>query len=384
MKRMRMVTAGLAAACGVSGMMTVVLAATYVAGAVQAPQEYNIRYKHPKPGEPVVMQITNDVVGTMSFGLGTQSMTQKTRQWIKTECMGIDPDGIAKVRMTFERFAMDMNVGPVHMTFDSADEPAPDPTSQPSGKSPTPLTMAQTMVKAMTKAMVGHTLTATIGPDGKCLKMEGMKEMFDRMFKDMPGGEQFAKPFKEVFSEDSFKDQFFGSLSWLPTKPVRIGDVWNTEQRIKMGPMGETVLKGKNKLLSVETIDGRRTARVGVTMNMEMGNGADGFKVAGRTVKTKMTSTGGTGTWLWDLDRSRMIKLQQTYPMEMTTETGTSSQPGESFTMTQKVNYATTVELVGDELAARLLPDATPKVPAVQQPKAVPVVGTATQPAPTD
>jgi len=380
MKRTRRMAAVLRTACGVSGMMTAVLTAAYVVGAVQAPQEYDIRYKHFKPGEAVVMQITNDVVGTMSFGFGTQNMTQKTRQWARMECLQIEPDGIAKVRMTFERMAMDMNVGPFRMAFDSADEPAPQPASQPTSTPTDMASLQDTMVRGMTRALVGHSLTATISPDGKCLKLEGMKEMFDKMFKEMPGAEQFGKTFKEMFSEDTFKDQLFGTATWLPTRPVRIGEVWNIEQRMRMGPMGNAVVKGKNRLLSVETIDGRRIARVAVTMNMEMGEGAEGLKVAGQTVKTKMTSTGGTGTWLWDLDRARMIKSQQICPMEMTMQTGSSSQPGESFTITQKLNYATTVEYIGDELAARLLPDETPKAPGTQEAKAAHQMGTATQP----
>jgi hypothetical protein len=341
-----------------------------VAGLAQ--EEYALQYKHMKPGESMLMKTTNNMVGTMQVpGMGTQSLAQKQQQWLKQECLAIDESGNATVRTTFERVAQDSSIGPMRINFDTANPPA----SQPGGDSP-----ALAMQKAMGSAMVGHSIEAVMTSEGKCLKMTGMQEMMDSMFKEMPGGKEAAGAMKEMFSEDNFKQQFANATTWLPTKPVRIGEVWSTELRMKLGPIGEMVMKSKNKLLSVETIDGRHIARVGTTSNMEIGNGGEGMKIAGQTMKMKMTSTGGTGAWLWDLDRARMIRLQQICPMDMTMDMGSTSQPNDSFKMTQKLNYSTAMTVVGDELAEKLLPTETVKAPPVTPAKSMLEAG-ATQPA---
>lgn len=343
-------------------MMAAVLAVAGMTLAAQAQDEYTIQYKHPKAGETVVLHNTSHVVGTITgMGIGSTKMTQKIQQWIKMECLEINDEGVATLRMTFDRMAMDMDMGGQHMHFDSAEPPS----SQPDKENPA----EEAIRKSMGGIFTGKSLTATVTAEGKCLKMDGLDELLEGM-KDMPGGEQMAKMLRESMSENA-KEQWFGKTTWLPAKPVRIGDIWTSDQRMKLGPLGEVIMKAKNKLLGVDVVDGRHIARVGQTANMEMSPDLAGTKMPGaENMKMKMTSQGGTGTWLWDLDSGRMIKMQQNAPMEMAVEFGSTTQPSATMKMTQKFTYSSVTELVGDELAARLLPTETPKAPPATQPAA--------------
>jgi hypothetical protein len=350
-----------------------VLAVTGMTAVAQAQDEYTLQYKHPKAGEAVVLHNVNHVVGTIQgIGFGTVKMTQKTQQWMRIECLEIDDEGTAKIRVAFDRFVMDIDMGGKHVSFDSAEAPS----SQPSQEDPT----KQNLRKSLGGMFTGKGLTGTVTAEGKCLKMEGIDEFVEGM-KDMPGGEQMGKVIKDSMVEN-VKEQWFGKTSWLPGKAVRIGDIWSSEQRMKMGPMGEVIIKSRNKLLGIETVDGRRIARVGQTVNMEVTPDFAGMKMPGaENMKMKITSQGGKGTWLWDLDKGCVVKMQQNAPMELTMEFGSTTQPSASVKMTQKFNYTTVVETVGDEAANKLLPLEAPKPPAVEPAKSMLDMGTTTQPA---
>jgi hypothetical protein len=238
--------------------------------------------------------------------------------------------------MTFERMAMTMNAGPIAMTYDSADR---DAAASQSAFNPA--------VK-MFDAMVGKSFTARIDAQGKCLEVNGLKGLMDDVFKQVPGGQQTAKMMESMFSDNIIMEKF-GHIEWLPKKPVKIGDSWSTQYEMSMGPMGKMIMKGKNKLIGVEMVNGRRCARVAATTNMEMGNPDKPYEVNGVGVQMHMTSTGGTGSWLWDVDRGLMVQMKTTAPMEITTEAqpqASQTQPANSFKMVQKMTYTTTVELV--------------------------------------
>jgi hypothetical protein len=339
-------------------MAAAVLVVAGMAAAAQAQDEYILRYKHPEAGDAITLHTTSHVVGTLQgLGVGGQKMTQKVQQWMKGECLEVNEDGVATVHLTFERFAMDLNVGGRHVTFDSAAAPS----SQPDKEDP-----AQPAVRKILAGMFsGKGLTATVTSEGRCLKIEGMDEILEGM-KDMPGNEQVAKLFKESMTEDALADDWFSNTTWLPKKPVRVGDVWSSERRMKMGPLGEGLAKSRNRLLGVETIEGRRIARIGQTMNMELSPNPAGMGISGaENMKMKIVCLGGTGTRLWDLDRGYVVRAQESSPLELTLEFGSTTQPSAAVKMTQKFNYSTTVEVVGDDVAAKLRTTEKPKPTAV-------------------
>ncbi len=358
-------------------IMTAVLAMAGMAATVQAQDEYVLQNKQLGPGEARTLHTIAHIVGAIQgMGIGNLKMTQKVQQWMKMECLEVSEDGTTRIRIGFDRFAMEMDMAGKQVKFDSADPASAVLPSQDEQA-------REKMTKSMGGMYTGKGLTATVTAEGKCLKLEGLDEMFEGM-KDMPGGEQMAKSIKESMSENLMKNESLGGNGWLPKKPVRIGEVWSSEQRMKMGPLGEVISKTRNKLLGVETIDGRRIARVGQTMNMEMNPDFGFMKMPGaENVHMKMITEGGTGTWLWDLDNGYMIKMLQNAPMEMSVEFGSTTQPSVSMGIKAKINYSSVAEIVGDEVAAKLLPIEMPKAPPIEKAKTMLDVGT-TQPAATE
>lgn len=355
-------------------IMAAVLAAVGMAATVQAQEEYVLQCKQLGQGEARTLHTIAHIVGTIQgMGIGNLKMTQKVQQWITMECLEVGEDGTTRIHMGFDRYAMDMDIAGKQVKFDSAD---PASVVMPSQDEKA----REKMIKSMSGMFTGKGLTATVTADGKCLKFEGLDEMFDSM-KDMPGGEQMIKSLKESMSENLMKNESLGGHGWLPKKPVRIGEVWSSEQRMKMGPLGEVISKTRNKLLGVETINGRRIARVGQTMNMEMNPDFGFMKMPGaENMHMKMITEGGTGTWLWDLDSGYMVKMLQNAPMEMSVEFGSTTQPSASMGIKAKINYSQVAEIVGDEVAAKLLPVEMPKAPPIEKAKTMLDVGT-TQPA---
>lgn len=352
--------------------LAVVLLATWTAAA-SAQEAVNIVYKPLKPGEVRRMHTGTSTVGTMGgMGPGTQNMTQKFDQWMKMECLNVDADGNTTVRMTFERMAMTMAVGPITMSFDSAEKNASASQSvfNPAAK--------------MFQAMVGKSATARYDPQGKCLELKGMKEVMQEAFDQVPYGKDMAKTMESMFSDNSFAEKF-GHQTWLPKGSVKIGDIWSSQQDMPLGPMGKVIMKAKNKLIGIETVNGHRCARVAMTINMEVGNEDKPFEVNGMKMKIHMTSIGGTGSWLWDLDRGQMVQMKQAIPTDMTVESQRSaaqSQPAETFKMSQKLTCSEVMELVEGD------PNKMPLTNDAAQPAAKPVLlgvpaAPATQPAGT-
>ncbi len=196
-----------------------------------------------------------------------------------------------------------MTLGPITMSYDSAHkQDAMQEKLNP---------MAKTI-----GAMVGKSLTATFDADGNCLSIEGFREMMQDAFKNIPGGKEMAKAFIPD-DKEAAAQQFFGTAEILPKHPVKIGDIWSSQQKLRLGPLGEVVTKTKSKLIGIETVDGRRFARVAMTMNMDLDNSDKPMEIAGTKMKIHHECRGGTGSYLWDLDRHLMVRMKQTYPMEM-------------------------------------------------------------------
>lgn len=315
------------AICGLAGW----------AVAAQAQETVEIIHKPLAPGQIVRTHMNTSNVGTMSgIATGRQNVSQKQDQWLKTECLDVTAEGVRTLRTTFERMAMAMTMGPIHMQFDSAD-----------GKGPASQPLANPMSQVI-KAMVGKSITARFDAGNNCLEVKGFQEMMEGAFKNVPGGREMAKAFL-ADDADLMQQQYFGYTTWLPDRPVKIGDVWTTDTKMPMGPMGTVAMKCKHKLVGVDTADGKRIARVIMTVNMEMDNADKPLEIGGGKMNMHLTSTGGTGSWLWDLDKGQMVRMKQTSPMEMTIGgqmPAAQSQPVAKVLMTQKAVVATTMEQI--------------------------------------
>lgn len=326
-------------------LATLLLAAATAGG--QAEDQIELKYVQLKPGEVQYMHMVQDTVGTME-GMGpvAQTMAQKFETWMRMDCLGVDADGVATIRLTYDRVAMSMNMGPIKMAFDSAKKDDPEAANNP---------IVAPFAGALS-AMAGLSFEARIDPQGKCLEVKGVSEAIEAMTKDMPGGEQMAELFASFMSEESMKDNWAGAIWKTPNSKVRIGEVWSDERRMPLGPMGEQVIKIKYKLLGTEVYKGRSCAKIGGTLAMGMGTPPEGMKVpGGGQMKMQMTAQDGKSLILWDYARGRMMSSKMSLPVEIVMEMA-NPKLEQPMKMTQKMTISLSAETL----------DGPPPVPTSQ------------------
>jgi hypothetical protein len=149
-----------------------------------------------------------------------------------------DIKSLKTIRVTYNRIAMSMNMGSQKMEFNS-DGPVGDPTN--------PLNMAGNLFSAMK----GKSFTMKVDANGEIKEVDGM----DRLGEELVAGMQVPDEMKEKllqsfttkFNENDVKETFSQTFSVLPNKKVKVGDSWNRESLIRVGP-------AKGKMLTVYTV----------------------------------------------------------------------------------------------------------------------------------
>lgn len=175
----------------------------------------------------------------------------------------------------------------------------------------------------------GKSLTITFAPDGRVLKVAGLKELMNGAFRGAPP--QTRQTLEQMFSEDSVRQMWsmmFGGV--IPRRPLRLGESWPTSFSFGQGPMALT-FNLRMKLDSVAK--GIATIGIGGTGKLAM----SGFE-GGASAKSNRISV--TGTSKFDLvrgwlgDQKMAIKIDgavqakgQTVPFKMTESVSTRFQP---------------------------------------------------------
>jgi Family of unknown function (DUF6263) len=132
-------------------------------------------------------------------------------------------DGTTKtITTTYDRFKMNMKVGPMNIDVDS-DKPLHE-IGDGDGKDP------MKMVNRLFGAIKGKKFTMKVNAEGKVEEVTGFKEMaqsiVDSMGVDEKMKEQMQQQFSKQFNEQSLKDQFERFLYIFPNKDVKVGDSW--------------------------------------------------------------------------------------------------------------------------------------------------------------
>jgi Family of unknown function (DUF6263) len=144
----------------------------------------------------------------------------------------------------------------------------------------------------------GANLIITMSHDGKVKKVDGVSEFL----KQMAGEDETAKLMKEFLSEDTFTKSLENAFGFIPEKTVKVGDTWNRETKLSMGPLGGFKINNNftyaGKKDSGDGIDGKFT----MEWSAAKGEGALGglFKV----VKSDMKGD-GTATYVFDTAKGR-------------------------------------------------------------------------------
>lgn len=132
-------------------------------------------------------------------------------------------DGTNKIiTTTYDRFKMDMKVGPMNINVDS-DNPTAD-TGDMKGKDPLK------MLNNVFGAIKGKKFVMKVNAEGKIEEVSGIKEMaqsiVDSMNLDETLKQKMTEQFSQQFNEQNIKEQFERFLYIFPNKEVKVGDSW--------------------------------------------------------------------------------------------------------------------------------------------------------------
>ena len=84
-------------------------------------------------------------------------------------------------------------------------------------------------VSAAFRALKGQSLSLLMNEQGKVVKIEGAREMLDKI----EGAAQQQEAMKGVVGEDALKNMIEQSFGFYPKTPVKTGESWTTEMSLK-------------------------------------------------------------------------------------------------------------------------------------------------------
>jgi len=100
-------------------------------------------------------------------------------------------------------------------------------------------------------------------PDHKLDKVTGMDEVWDKLAKALPGAQQLAQQMKQGMGDDAMKQMMNQSLTgFLPSKPVKPGESWKSDQSQNLPGLGNLKLTGTVTFVGVEDREGRKQAKL--------------------------------------------------------------------------------------------------------------------------
>ena len=301
-----------------------------LAPVVAGVQDVTLSYKWAK-GDTlryrIVQQSTTNISGIP--GMGEMTIDQSTSQIFKASTEDVAADGTARVRQTIEAMKMEMTSPMFSMAYDSANAAAADP-----------------MLKGLLSPMLGESFTIVFAPTGDVQKVEGLSAVADKMFRAMPQDPAMAgmlDGLKNNVSDDAMRAMLKQTFAQFPSRPVKVGDSWNTNVTTGNPMLGDLVTSIVSTLKSVAGEGADRIATVTTTLTIKQ----DPAKPAAANptgLTLQMGNASGDGEQAFEPATGRMRRstTRLTMPMDMS---GTGPD-GSQLNLKTTIKTTTTVELV--------------------------------------
>ncbi len=196
-------------------------------------------------------------------------------------------------------------------------------------------------IAGQVQKLAGSVVTFTLSPTLQASRVEGFKEMLEKLIGEDPTAKQIAS----MMSEDTFKQQIEGIFSFVPDKPVRIGDKWERKAAITLGPLGGFNTQNSYQYDGKETVNGKPSDKITGAMTLtyvppkEEAVGAFPIKITKGDLKGE---TPRSSYW-FDAAAGKLIRQQSTVKVSGTL-TGTAM--GVNFDVTLDQSETTTVRLL--------------------------------------
>jgi hypothetical protein len=101
--------------------------------------------------------------------------------------------------------------------------------------------------------MLGSEITFDLTKDGKSENIKGFDELWEKMFKDMPGpAAEMVKSMKENMGDEMFSNMLGGVENNFGTEPRAVGDKWTETQSMTIPFLGKTETESTHTLKSVK------------------------------------------------------------------------------------------------------------------------------------
>jgi len=196
-------------------------------------------------------------------------------------------------------------------------------------------------IAAQVQKLAGSVVTFTLSPTLQASRVEGFKEMMEKLIGEDPTAKQVAS----LISEDSFKQQLEMVFSFVPDKPVRVGDKWERKATISLGPLGGFNTQNSYQYDGKETVNGKPADKITGAMTLtyvppkEEAIGA--FPI--RITKGDLKGETPRGSYWFDAAAGKLVRQQATLKVSGTL-TGTVM--GMNFDVTLDQSETTTVRLL--------------------------------------
>lgn len=112
---------------------------------------------------------------------------------------------------------------------------------------------------AVLNQLQGSVLKVKLQPDLKVKEMEGYEEIIKRLAGDDPS---LRRVVQSLLSEEQLKQAIQHSLGFVPQKDVAVGETWNRELHLNLGPLGSVRTVLSFKLAGKATVDGKELIKI--------------------------------------------------------------------------------------------------------------------------
>jgi len=283
----------------------------------------------PRPGRAIRQRIVTRTVGATRLPppLPEMKFTQTFEQELTTTCKHTQPDGSAVMELVQDRLAIRASSGPMSVQIDTR-------TFDPQQ----PQDAMTRMMGQVLKAMTGSRITLTLNAAGKPAKVEGIKEVFDRVVrevKESPGDDWMARATRQalgqvfeqlgtVFEDESMLRQMEAYYRIAPSKPgvFRVGEKWDHEWRMDLPMLASTcTARGEYELVGIEKFRGRPCAKIrlketfSVTSQPDKEEQTKPSNPLGKLfeqMEFSLQSSSGDGIAYWDYTDGTLVQLLQT------------------------------------------------------------------------
>jgi len=166
-------------------------------------------------GKTYKLRTINDIKMTQTFQGHEMEMSQKMTFDFTFEVQTVGDGGDVTMKVTYHSVAVEMG-GPMgKVEYDSAN---PTETEHP-------------MVKGFA-ALAGQSYTMVVSTTGEVKKVEGMKEIMDRMIESLDLPEEQRKEairgqFENMFGDQAAVEMMGQMFVMFPDRPVGVGDSWS-------------------------------------------------------------------------------------------------------------------------------------------------------------